>query len=37
MDEKKSVADKRSLFETITKDAPFGGTLPRTKSFKNEE
>jgi hypothetical protein len=36
-DEKRSVADKRNLFETISKDAPIGGTLPRSKSFKNED
>jgi hypothetical protein len=37
IDEKLSVAEKRSLFETISKDTPIGGTLPRSKSFKNED
>ncbi|UJR20854.1 hypothetical protein I4U23_023964 [Adineta vaga] len=36
-DEKKSVADKKSLFETFTKDTQLGGTLPRSKSFKTED
>lgn len=36
-DEKLSVADKRSLFETISKDGLTGGTLPRSKSFKTED
>ena len=36
-DEKLSVADKRSLFETISKDGQIGGTLPRSKSFKTED
>jgi hypothetical protein len=37
LDEKRSVADKRNLFEIITKDTQIGGTLPRSKSFKNED
>jgi hypothetical protein len=37
IDDKLSVADKRNLFETISKDTQIGGTLPRSKSFKNEE
>lgn len=31
------MADKRNLFETISKDPQIGGTLPRSKSFKIEE
>ncbi|CAF2819700.1 unnamed protein product [Rotaria sp. Silwood2] len=37
MDENMSVADKKNLFETISKDTQFGGTLPRSKPFKHEE
>jgi hypothetical protein len=37
IDENLSVADKRNLFEIITKDKQIGGTLPRSKSFKKEE
>ncbi|CAF1131336.1 unnamed protein product [Adineta steineri] len=36
-DEKSSVADKKNLFETIIKDTPIGGTLPRTRSIKNDD
>jgi len=36
-DRRMSVADKKSLFETISKDTQFGGTLPRSKSFKHED
>lgn len=32
-----TVADKKSLFETITKDTQVGGTVPRSKSFKTED
>ncbi len=32
-----SVADKRNLFEIISKDTQIGGTLPRSKSFKDED
>lgn len=32
-----SVADKRNLFETISKDVQFGGTLPRAKPLKHDE
>lgn len=37
LDEKLSVADKKSLFEAISKDGQIGGTLPRSKSFKTED
>ncbi|CAF1063837.1 unnamed protein product [Adineta ricciae] len=37
LDEKASVANKKTLFETFSKDPKLGGTLPRSKSFKTEE
>ncbi|CAF1347565.1 unnamed protein product [Rotaria magnacalcarata] len=37
IDENMSVADKRNLFETISKDTQFGGTLPRAKTLKYDD
>ncbi|CAF0986323.1 unnamed protein product [Rotaria sp. Silwood1] len=37
IDENMTVSDKRNLFETISKDTQFGGTLPRSKPFKYED
>lgn len=37
IDEKLSFADRRSLFESISKETQFGGTLPRSKASKYDE
>jgi hypothetical protein len=37
LEEKMTVAAKRNLFETFTKDVKFGHGLTRSKSFKQEK